>query len=389
MRGMTHPSPNSIPSEAQFRGEQPGLAGRPFSKSRDFDARPLLVIWEMTQACDLNCVHCRAAAQPLRHSLELSTEEAYGLVDQVAAMGVPLFVLTGGDPLKRPDIYDIVKYACNTSLKTSLTPSATPLLTREAIFRLKENGLMRLAVSLDAPTAELHDGFRRVPGSYQRTLDAVNWCNEAGLPIQVNTTVTRRNVGDLDAMIELLSKLDVVLWSVFFLVPTGRGQTADLLNAEEHEQVFAKLYAASKRVPFHIKTTEGQHYRRFVLQQKANDPNAKRGEADMIARAPVGVNDGKGFVFVSHMGEVYPSGFLPQPAGNIRRQSLTDIYHNSPLFLSLRDSSQLKGKCGYCEFHDICGGSRARAFALTGDPLGEEPCCAYVPLASARPALAG
>ena len=349
-------------------------------KSRDFEDRPLLVIWEMTQACDLRCVHCRASAQPQRHPLELSSAEAFNLIDQVAAMRVPLFALTGGDPLERPDLYAIVKYAHRRLVRTSLTPSATPLLTRDAVFQLKESGLMRLALSLDGSKAELHDGFRGVRGSYRRTLDAVGWSHEAGLPVQVNTTVTRRNFHDLDNMVELLlTSLNVVLWSVFFLVPTGRGQVADLLSPEEHETVFAKLYKASKCVRFHIKTTEGQHYRRYVLQQRANDPQAKMGIADLIAHAPKGVNDGKGFVFISHTGEVYPSGFLPLSAGNIIRKPLADIYRKSTLFVSLRDRSKLKGKCGRCEFNDVCGGSRARAFALTGDPLAEEPCCAYIP----------
>lgn len=347
-------------------------------KPRDFDLRPMLVIWEMTQACDLKCKHCRANSRIQRHPLELSTAEAFHLIDQIAAMHVPLFVLTGGDPLKRPDIMPIVQYACRRGVRTSLTPSTTPLLTRNAIFELKKSGLMRLALSLDGSTAELHDGFRGVSGSYKRTLDAVGWCHEAGLPVQINTTVSHQNVADLDNMIELLTSLGVVLWSVFFLVPTGRAQLSDLLSAEEHEQVFAKLYATSKRVKFHIKTTEGQHYRRYVLQQKALAPNA-RSEEDLIAHAPNGVNDGKGFVFVSHTGEVYPSGFLPLPAGNILWEPLADIYQNSPLFRSLRDSSQLKGKCGRCEFNEVCGGSRARAYALTHDPLAEEPRCAYAP----------
>lgn len=352
---------------------QPG----PKTHARDFDHRPLLVIWEMTQACDLKCAHCRANARPRRHPLELSTAEAFHLIDQVAAMKVPMFVLTGGDPLKRPDILPIVKYACGRGVHTALTPSATPLLVQERIFQLKEAGLMRLALSLDGSTAELHDGFRGVPGSYQHTLDAVNWCHEAGLPIQINTTVSRRNVDDLDNMIELLQKLGVVLWSVFFLVPTGRGQLDDVLSAEEHEQVFAKLYAASKRVKFHIKTTEGQHYRRFVLQQKAKDSDVAKRK--LIASAPSGVNDGKGFVFVSHTGEVFPSGFLPLSAGNVLWEPLSDIYLNSHLFRTLRNTSQLKGKCGRCEFNNVCGGSRARAFAFSQDPLAEEPCCSYVP----------
>lgn len=347
-------------------------------KPRDFDLRPLLVIWEMTQACDLNCVHCRADARPKRHPLELSTAEAFHLIDEVAEMRVPLFVLTGGDPLKRPDILPIVQYACRQGVRTSLTPSATPLLTRDAVFQLKRSGLMRLALSLDGSTAELHDGFRGVAGSYKQTLDAVGWCHEAGLPVQINTTVSRYNLTDLDNMIELLAALRVVLWSVFFLVPTGRAQLAQRLNPDEHEQVFAKLYAASRKVKFHIKTTEGQHYRRYVLQQKARETEG-RTEEELIMRAPRGVNDGKGFVFVSHTGEVYPSGFLPLPAGNVLWEPLAEIYRNAPLFLSLRDSSQLKGKCGRCKFKDVCGGSRARAYAVSKDPLAEEPCCEYVP----------
>jgi radical SAM protein len=325
-------------------------------------------------------MHCRASAQPHRHPRELSAAEAFSLVDQVADMRVPMFVLTGGDPLKRSDLHAIIQYARRRSVKTSLTPSATPLLTREAVFELKESGLMRLALSLDGSTAQLHDGFRGVAGSWRRTLDAIEWSHEAKLPVQVGTTVTRHNIHDLDNLVELLSSVKVVLWSVFFLVPTGRGQTSDLLSPEEHEAVFAKLYAASKRVRFHIKTTEGQHYRRYVLQQRAQAAPSSALIADLIARAPSGVNDGKGFVFISHTGEVYPSGFLPISAGNIRRDPLADIYRTCPLFLSLRDVSQLKGKCGRCEFQDVCGGSRARAFALTGDPLAEEPCCSYIPV---------
>jgi radical SAM protein len=345
---------------------------------RDFDIRPLLVIWEMTQACDLKCAHCRANSRPNRHALELSTAEAFHLIDEIAEMRVPLFVLTGGDPLKRPDLIPIVEYACRRRVRTSLTPSATPLLTRDTIFRLKESGLMRLALSLDASTAEMHDGFRGVPGSYQQTLNAVQWCHEAELPVQVNTTVSRYNLSDLDNMIELLRSVRVVLWSVFFLVPTGRAQFSQMLSPEEHELVFARLYTASKRVKFHIKTTEGQHYRRYVLQQKAKAAESRTQE-ELIAHAPKGVNDGKGFMFVSHTGEVYPSGFLPLSAGNVLWEPLPEIYRNSPLFLALRDGSQLKGKCGRCGFKDVCGGSRARAYAVNHDPLAEEPCCAYVP----------
>jgi radical SAM protein len=358
----------------------------------DFDERPFIVIWETTQACDLACVHCRACAQPVRSALELSTAEAKHLIDEVKSLGAPVFVLTGGDPLKRPDIFELVSYASQIGVRISLTPSATPLLTREAIHKLKQCGLARLAVSLDGPTAEVHDAFRRVPGSFEWTLNAVRWAREMGLPVQINTTITRHNLQYLDATIALLEQLDIVLWSVFFLVPTGRGSTIDLISAEEFEQVFEKLYATSRRVPFDIKSTEAQHYRRFLLQRRTEEkrkgnaspvPRVAEGTADGIGRAPRGINDGKGFVFISHLGEVFPSGFLPVSAGNIRKEPLTEIYRHSPLFTSLRDTSNLKGKCGICEFREVCGGSRARAYALSGDVFAEEPCCIWQPRNSA------
>lgn len=361
----------------------------------DFNKRPFIAIWETTQACDLACAHCRACAQPLRSQLELSTAEAKGLIDEIARMQVPVFVLTGGDPLKRPDIYELVEYAAKRSVRISLTPSATPLLTREAIEHLKGVGLARLAVSLDGSTAEIHDAFRGVRGSYEWTLKAVRWAREIGFPVQINTTITRQNLADFDDMVRLLETLDIVLWSVFFLVPTGRGKTSDLVSAEEFELVFRKLYAISNRVPFDIKTTEAQHYRRYVAQQCAEARRRSSSSAlparghettDGIGRAPRGINDAKGFVFISHKGEVFPSGFLPLAAGNVRDQSLEDIYRNSPLFTALRDTSNLKGKCGVCEFREICGGSRSRAYALTGEPFAEEPFCIYEPKALAVPA---
>jgi radical SAM protein len=355
-----------------------------------FNERPFIVIWETTQACDLACVHCRACAQPVRSSLELSTDEGKRLIDEVKALNAPVFVLTGGDPLKRPDIFELVEYASARGVRISLTPSATPLLTREAIHKLKHCGLARLAVSLDGPTPEVHDAFRRVTGSYQWTLNAVRWAREIGLPVQINTTIARHNLQYLDSTIALLEQLDIVLWSVFFLVPTGRGSTIDLISAEEFEQVFEKLYETSCRVAFDIKSTEAQHYRRFLLQRRTEEKRKGKGQPssvqvggigtpDGIGRAPRGINDGKGFVFISHLGEVFPSGFLPLSAGNVRQQSLNELYRHSPLFMSLRETSNLKGKCGVCEFREICGGSRARAYALTGDLFAEEPCCIWQP----------
>lgn len=358
----------------------------------DFNERPFLAIWEVTQACDLACVHCRASAQPERHPSELSTEEGKRLVDEVAALRVPVFVLTGGDPIKRPDLFELIAHAREKGVRVSLTPSATPLLTREIIFRLKEAGLARLAVSMDGACAETHDSFRGLSGSFARTLDAVRWANEAGLPAQINTTFSRRNIDEIDSIVALMEELKITLWSVFFLVPTGRGKLNDLLSADEFEAVFAKLYELSRTAPFDIKTTEAQHYRRYLLQRRAAERRlgtameAPEKLPDTIGRAPRGLNDGKGFVFISHTGEVFPSGFMPVSGGNIRREPLALIYRESPLFKELRDADKLEGKCGACEFKQICGGSRARAYALTGNPLGEEPCCSYVPKGYAMPA---
>ena len=245
---------------------------------------------------------------------------------------------------------------------------------------------------MDGARAETQDAFRGMSGSFARTLDAVRWANEIVLPVQINTTFSRRNIAEIDDLVELMEKLKITLWSVFFLVPMGRGKLQDLLSAEEFEAAFARVYALSKVASFDIKTTEAQHYRRFLLEQRVAERNSGVGtistserSTDAIGRAPRGLNDGKGFVFISHKGEVFPSGFLPLSAGNIREQELATIYRGSPLFRDLRDTSNLEGKCGSCEFKEICGGSRARAYALTGNPHAEEPCCSYEPKGYVRP----
>ncbi|HET8824952.1 MAG TPA: radical SAM protein [Terriglobales bacterium] len=341
----------------------------PSPKLQQTEQTPTVVVWEATQACDMKCVQCRVNSRPHRHPLELSTAEAFHLIDQVAKMKVPLFALTGGDPLKRADLLPIVQYATRNGVPSALTASTTPLLVRQTVVDLKQSGLGRMAIGLDGSTPQLHDSFRGAQGSYKRTLDGIGWCQETNLPVQINTTLTRRNLDDLDALIELLVEKKIAFWNISFLVPTARIQVAELLTADQHEAAFAKLYETSKRVNFEIKTTEGQHYARFVAQQKSKGTKATAKD----------LYDGKGLVFVSHTGEVYPSGFLPLPAGNILWEPLAEIYQYSPVFRSLRDSCQLKGKCGRCEFKDVCGGSRARAYAMTNDPLAEEPRCAYTP----------
>ncbi len=340
--------------------------------SFDFAERPFIVIWETTQACALACRHCRASAQALRHPLELDTVESFRLIDQVVRCRPGLFVLTGGDPVRRPDLKELIGYAADRGLRVGLSPSATPEFMRQDLAELKRLGVARISLSLDGATRESHDGFRGVEGTWDLTMQAIANARAAGMEVQINTTFTRQNLAEFDAFVALLDEVRPVLWSVFQLVPTGRGKLGDLLSADEMETLFLRLQRLSESAPYDIKTTEGHHYRRVVLQQT-------RDKARLQIRAPIGVNDGKGFVFVSHLGEIYPSGFLPISAGNVRRDELCEVYRNSPLFRRLRDVDQLQGKCGRCEFRTICGGSRARAFAMTGDCMGEEPLCAYQP----------
>ena len=344
-----------------------------------FQQRPLQVTWEMTQACDWKPAGTRAAARTARDHHRFSTAEAFHLVEEVAAMRVPLLALTGGDPLLRPDLLPVIEFASRHSVRTSLTLLPTPLLDAEAISGFKASGLMRVGFWLHGSTAELDDAYWAVRGSHRRTLEIIGSCHEEQLPVQINTIFARRNFHDVDPMIELLTRLDVDLWNVFFFVPPTREESREMLTADEHEQIFARLYAASKVVAFHIKTTEGQHYQRYLLQQRVRESHGRITEADVASSAPKGVNEGKGFVFINHRGEVYPSRFLPLSAGNVMAQALAEVYCDSPLFVSLHDISRLKGKCGRCLFRTVCGGSRARAYAATGDLFAAEPCCAYQP----------
>jgi radical SAM protein len=366
----------------------------------DFDRSPFIVIWELTRACALACLHCRAEAISRRDPNELTTAEGLGLIEAVGRFGrpMPLLVFTGGDPLRRPDVFDLITAGTECGLRVALTPSGTAAARREKIFRLKAAGLARLAVSLDASTPEIHDAFRGVRGSHGWTMRILEYAREARLPIQINTTVTRHNRADLSRLAAQLSEMGIVLWSVFFLVPTGRGRPEDGVSAREYEEVLNDLYDLSHAVPFGIKTTEAPHYRRVVQERQRRirwdgrqgaespEPGADAGErrefgfqADGIGRAAKGVNDGNGFVFIDHVGTVMPSGFLPLPAGNVRTDDLVEVYRHHPMFRELRDPERLRGKCGRCEYRVLCGGSRARAYAMTGDYLGEEPCCLYQP----------
>jgi radical SAM protein with 4Fe4S-binding SPASM domain len=342
-----------------------------------FQQRPLQVTWEMTQARSWKSAPARTAARAPADRNQFSTAEGFHLVEEVAVMRVPLLALTGGDPLLRQDLFPIIEFASRRSVRASLTLLPTPLLDAETIADLKASGLMRAGFWLHGSTAALDEAYWAVPGAHRRTLDIIGSCHEVQLPVQVNTIMARRNFHDVDPMIELLTRLDVALWNVFFLVPQSRENASELLTADEHEQIFAKLYAASKVVHFQIKTTEGPHYQRYLLQQRSREPRGHLTEADAVV--PRGANDGQGFLFVDHRGEVYPSRYLPLSAGNVMTRSLAELYRDSQLLLSLRDSSRLKGKCGRCPVRTVCGGSRARAYAMSGDLFAPDPCCAYEP----------
>jgi radical SAM protein with 4Fe4S-binding SPASM domain len=277
-------------------------------------------------------------------------------------------------------LYELIRYSVKIGLRTNVTPSATPLLTAEAIEGFQAAGIARMAISLDGPDAATHDEFRGIPGTFDRAMFALRHARDIGLDTQLQTTVTRRNMGRLAEVAEIAKEVRTKMWSLFFLIVTGRAEEGDDLLAPEYEQVFEFLYELSKTAPFGVKTTEAMHYRRYVAQRiKAEHGATENPNAQGVAWRTAGVSDGKGFVFVSHTGEIFPSGFFPVSGGNVLDDSLTDIYRNSDMFVTLRDTSQRRGKCGICEYRNICGGSRSRAYALSGDFLAEDPRCIYQP----------
>jgi radical SAM protein len=356
-------------------------SGKPSFRSGDFRYSPLLVFYEVTQACDLVCQHCRACAKAMPDPAELSSSQARRLIDQLCEFPwPPMLVLTGGDPLKRADIYDLVEYAALSGLDVSITPSATPLATRQAIRRLRDAGISRMAVSIDGADAETHDAVRGVSGSFDRSLQMLADARALGVPTQVNTTLTPANVDQIERMAQRFAREQISMWSVFFLVPVGRAESMPRLSADECEMAFSRLWHEAQHQPFAIKTTEAPHYRRYVLKHPLSKADAAE-ESSHERFIPRGVNDGKGVMFISHTGTVYPSGFLPVSCGSFPEEHVVQIYQNSQVFRSLRDPDRLEGKCHVCEFRHICGGSRSRAFAVTGNLFAQEPDCAYVPAA--------
>ena len=371
----------------------------------DVNDRPFIVIWEVTRACQLACLHCRADAIRRRNPLELSTDEGRALLDGIAEFPKPhpIVVLTGGDPFERPDLADLVRHGTGLGLSMALSPSVTPNLTADRLQELREAGAKAVSLSLDGARAETHDAFRGFSGTYADTLTAAALVRDAGFRLQVNSTVTRSTVEELPQLLRTVLDLGASLWSVFFLVPTGRGQQLQTLSADEVEDVLHWLADVSTHIA--VKTTEAPHYRRVVLQREAAEASgdavvhgalyerlaeatrrelAGREVRTRPARPPIDVNAGRGFMFVDHQGFVYPSGFLPHRAGDVRTTPVTEIYRSSPVMRSLRSPDGFAGKCGRCEFREVCGGSRSHAYAVTGDALASDPTCAYEPPTAAR-----
>ena len=357
----------------------------------DFNLAPFTIAWEVTRACAYACVHCRADALHTPDPNELNTEESLRLIDRLAEFGSPILIFTGGDPMMRRDLHELIAYATQKGLRCSLTPTATALPTTARLEKVRDAGVRRIALSLDAPNAEIHDNFRQVQGSWQRTMDILRRAQSIGISVQVNTTVAKHNVNILAEMVPFLQEVGAVQWSLFFLVPTGRAQASNMISAEEHEQTFNWLYDLSKTARFDIKATAAPMYRRVAIERKRAEqtdgtPVTFQGAgfqyADGLNRPTRGVNDGNGFLFISHIGEIQPSGFLPITAGNVRTDDVIDVYRHSQLFTDLRTPDKIKGRCGICEYRDVCGGQRGRAYGITGDYLESDPACSYIPQAA-------
>jgi len=346
-----------------------------------FAKAPKLVYWELTRACDLACKHCRAEAIAQRDPRELSTDEAKALLAELRAFGdpPPQLVMTGGDPLKRPDFFDLVQHGRDVGLPVSVAPSGTPLLTQGAIAALAAHSVESMSLSIDGATAEAHDRFRGIAGCFDATVRAANAMREARIPLQVNTLVTAETASDLPGVFRLLLDLGIMRWSLFYLIGTGRGRDLREIRPSQAEVLHHWVYDLSRTAPFAIKATEAPHFRRVAYLRM----RAEGLDEAAIRRTPVGrgfgIRDGNGIMFISHIGEVYPSGFLPVTAGSVRDDSPVSLYRHAELFTAIRDVDRYAGKCGRCEFRGICGGSRARAFAATGDVLGSDPLCPYAP----------
>ncbi len=341
---------------------------------------PRLIAWELTGACNLECVHCRASATKTPSPDELSTDEAKHLIDDIASFAKPIIILSGGEPLVRDDVYEIAQYGTDKGLRMVLATNGI-LVTREVAKRLKDAGIKRVSISIDGANAKTHDEFRGMPGAFEGALKGINTLKEAGLSLQINTTITKRNLDEVPKILDLTLELGADALHIFMLVPTGRGEVlaGEEVSPEEYERVLNWLYDTQKRAKIQLKATCAPHYFRIMHQRAKQEGALVEPREEGFSAMTKGCLAGTGFCFISRTGEVYPCGYLPVLVGDIRRQSFWEIWRNSKIFIELRDSSRLKGKCGRCEFRRVCGGCRARAYAATGDYLDEEPYCIYQP----------
>ncbi|MGV1003462.1 MAG: TIGR04053 family radical SAM/SPASM domain-containing protein [Candidatus Nanopelagicales bacterium] len=397
---MSHPAvighPRASADHPHGVGHPHG-AGRPAGAGSrvDYAHRPMLVFWETTRACQLACRHCRASATAQALPGELDNAEGKALIDQVAGFGrpYPILILTGGDCLLRPDIFELVDYANALGVPVAMSPSVTPMLTAEAIAEMVGRGVKAVSLSLDGATPATHDGVRGIPGHFDQTVPAIRALVAAGLTVQINTTVMSANLAELAEVARIVADTGAHIWEVFFLVHVGRGEATGAITAQEHEQVCHFLFDAS-HYGFIIRTVEAPFFRRVVVQRREDPALQPDGAiyqqlaAELVEKLgpprekssahTTSTRDGKGIVFVAYDGQVYPAGFLPLGLGSVRETPLAEIYRESPVLTAIR-SAQWTGKCGHCEYADLCGGSRARAFASFGDPLGPDPACAYHP----------
>lgn len=376
-------------------GHGNGHPGVPVSKV-DFAQRPMLVFWETTRACGVACRHCRAAALTKPLPGELDVTEGRDLIDQVAGFGrpYPILVLTGGDCLLRPDLFELVEHAKSLGIPVALSPSVTPALSAEMIERIATSGVRAVSISLDGATAATHEGVRAIEHHFDDTVAAIRALVAAGLDVQINTTVMRENLDELADIAALVQSTGAHVWEVFFLVHVGRGVATNAITPAEHEDVCHFLFDASA-YEFIVRTVEAPFFRRVVAARRAGgDAPASATYRALTARlsdqlgAPTrapsahtaATRDGKGILFVAYDGEVYPAGFLPLGLGNLRERPLSEIYRDNEVLREIRGTA-FEGRCGRCEYADLCGGSRARAFAVDGNPLGEDPACVYEPVA--------
>ena len=345
-----------------------------------FNERPKLVYVELTRSCDLACKHCRAEAIKANDPLELNKEEAFQLLGDIKGFGDPMphVVLTGGDPLNHPFIFDIISKGRELGIGVSLSPSATKNLDADLFKKLKTLGVQSISLSLDGASAASHDAFRGVPGCFDDTMRAAKLSGDAKMPFQINTLVSENTVDELPLIFNEIKNLKGLnRWSVFFLISVGRGTELKELSPARAELVMHWLSEVAKDAPFPVKTTEAPHFRRVELERDRN--HIATHKQPLLLQQGYGIRDGNGILFVSHHGDVYPSGFMPLKAGNIRKSNIVDIYRDSEVFQLVRNPANFEGKCGECEYRYICGGSRARAYAATGNPIASDPLCAYKP----------